>query len=204
MLKKISQTALLIMLFLFSTLLRAEGQGYETINPAQPTHDPNKIEVMEFFWYGCPHCYAFEPLLKAWVEKLPKNVEFIRQPAALNENWAKHAKAYYTAEALGVVDKIHSDFFDAVQKGESLETEEELSKFFAKYGVKDADFKEAFNSFVVDNKVRQSNAIAARYGITGVPVIIVNGKYKVTGKSAGSHEKMIEVMSELIKKEGAK
>lgn len=204
MLKKISQTALLIMLFLFSTLLRAEGQGYETINPAQPTHDPNKIEVMEFFWYGCPHCYAFEPLLKAWVEKLPKNVEFIRQPAALNENWAKHAKAYYTAEALGVVDKIHSDFFDAVQKGESLETEEELAKFFAKYGVKDADFKEAFNSFVVDNKVRQSNAIAARYGITGVPVIIVNGKYKVTGKSAGSHEKMIEVMSELIKKEGAK
>lgn len=204
MIKKISQTVLLVMLFLFSALLRAEGQGYETINPAQPTHDPNKIEVLEFFWYGCPHCYAFEPLLKAWVGKLPKNVEFIRQPAALNENWAKHAKAYYTAEALGVVDKIHSDFFDAVQKGDSLETEEELSKFFAKYGVKDADFKEAFNSFVVDNKVRQSNAIAARYGLTGVPVIIINGKYKVTGKTAGSHEKMIEVMSELIKKEGAK
>lgn len=204
MLKKISQTALLVLLFLFSTLLRAEGQGYETINPAQPTHDPNKIEVMEFFWYGCPHCYEFEPLLKAWVAKLPKNVEFIRQPAALNDDWAKHAKAYYTADALGVVDKIHADFFDAVQKGESLETEDELAKFFAKYGVKEADFKEAFNSFPVDSKLRQSNVIAARYGITGVPAIIINGKYKTNGKLAGSHEKMLDVMSELIKKEGAK
>jgi thiol:disulfide interchange protein DsbA len=205
MFKKITQTSLLILLFLFSALLRAEPVGYETITPAQPTHDPAKVEVIEFFWYGCPHCYDFEPLLNKWKQNLPANVEFIRQPAAFNETWTKHAKAYYTAEALGVVDKIHADFFDAVQKkGEELETEDQLAKFFVAHGVKEADFHEAYNSFPVDTKVRQSAAMAARYGITGVPAIIINGKYRTNGKLAGSHEKMIEVMNQLIQQESSK
>ncbi len=202
MLKKITQTSLLILLFAFSALLRAEKLDYEVISPAQPTHDPAKIEVIEFFWYGCPHCYDFEPLLNKWKQSLPKNVEFIRQPAAFNETWTKHAKAYYTAEALGVVDKIHADFFDAVQnKKEELETEDQLAKFFVAHGVKEADFHEAYNSFPVDAKIRQAGAMAARYGITGVPAIIINGKYKTNGPLAGSHEKMIEVMNRLIKQE---
>ncbi len=205
MLKKITHTSLLILLFLFSSLLRAEPVGYETISPAQPTHDPAKVEVIEFFWYGCPHCYDFEPLLNKWKETLPKNVEFIRQPAAFNDTWTKHAKAYYTADALGVVDKIHADFFDAVQKkGEELETEDQLAKFFVAHGVKEADFHEAYNSFPVDAKVRQSAAMATRYGITGVPAIIINGKYRTNGKLAGSHEKMIEVINQLIQQESPK
>jgi thiol:disulfide interchange protein DsbA len=205
MLKKITLTSLFIFLFSFSALVRAEAVGYETITPAQATHDPAKIEVIEFFWYGCPHCYDFEPLLNKWKEKLPKNVEFIRQPAAFNETWTKHAKAYYTAEALGVVDKIHADFFDAVQnKREELETEEQLAKFFVAHGVKEADFHEAYNSFPVDAKIRQAPAMAARYGITGVPAIIINGKYRTNGKMAGSHEKMIEVMNQLIEQESPK
>jgi thiol:disulfide interchange protein DsbA len=205
MLKKITQTSLIALLFLFSTLLRAEPTAYETITPAQPTHDPAKIEVIEFFWYGCPHCYDFEPMLNKWKENLPANVEFIRIPAAFNDTWTKHAKAYYTAEALGVVDKIHADFFDAVQnKKEELETEEQLAKFFVAHGVKEADFHEAFNSFPVDAKIRQAPAMATRYGITGVPAIIINGKYKTNGKMAGSHEKMIEVMNQLIQQESGK
>ena len=205
MLKKIIQTSVFIVLFLFSAFVRAEAVGYEIINPPLPTHDPAKVEVIEFFWYGCPHCYDFEPVLNKWKEKLPKNVEFIRIPAAFNETWAKHAKAYYTAEALGVVDKIHADFFDEVQKkGNPLETEEQLAKFFVAHGVKEADFHEAYNSFVVDAKMRQAPALAARYGLTGVPAIIINGKYKTNGKIAGSHEKMIEVMNQLIEKESGK
>jgi thiol:disulfide interchange protein DsbA len=205
MFKKITQTSVFILLFAFSALLRAESVGYETISPAQPTHDTTKVEVIEFFWYGCPHCYDFEPLLNKWKETLPKNVEFIGQPAAFNETWSKHAKAYYTADALGVVDKIHADFFEAVQKkGEELQTEEQLAKFFVAHGVKEADFHEAYNSFPVDAKLRQSGAMAARYGITGVPAIVVNGKYRVTGKTAGSHEKMIEVMNKLIAQESGK
>ena len=207
MLKKITQTSLLVLLFLFSGLLNAETEklGYELITPPQPTHDPAKIEVIEFFWYGCPHCYDFEPLLNKWKETLPKNVEFIRQPAAFNDTWTKHAKAYYTAEALGIVDKIHADFFEAVQKkNEALETEDQLAKFFVAHGVKEADFREAFNSFPVDAKIRQAPALAARYGLTGVPAIIINGKYKTNGKIAGSHEKMIEIMNQLIQKESGK
>ena len=202
MLKKITQTGLLILLFSCSFLLRAEPVGYETLSPAQPTQNPDKIEVIEFFWYGCPHCYAFEPLLEKWVKSLPKNVEFIRQPAVFNETWGKHAKAYYTAEALGVVDKVHADFFDAVQnKKESLDTEEALAKFFAAHGVNEAQFHEAYNSFAVDTKMRNAPSMATRYGITGVPAIIINGKYKTNGTLAGSHEKMIEVMNNLIKQE---
>ena len=204
MLKKIAQTSLLILLFSSSFLLRAEPVGYEILSPAQPTQNPDKIEVIEFFWYGCPHCYAFEPLLEKWSKTLPKNVEFIRQPAAFNELWTKHAKAYYTAEALGIVDKVHSDLFDAIQnKKESLDTEESLAKFFAAHGVNEAQFKEAYNSFGVDSQMREAPLLGAKYGITGVPAIIINGKYKTNGTLAGSHEKMIEVMNMLIKQESA-
>jgi thiol:disulfide interchange protein DsbA len=178
--------------------------GYETLDTPQPTQNPDKVEVIEFFWYGCPHCYDFEPIIESWAKKLPANVDFIRIPAAFSDLWAKHAKAFYVAQALGVIDQVHADFFDAVQnKRQKLETEEQLAAFFTAHGVKEADFREAYNSFLVDTKVRQAAVTPARYGVTGVPVLIVNGKYKVDGKSAGSHEKMIEVTNRLIKKEAA-
>ena len=202
MLKKITQTSLLVFLFSCSFLLRAEQAGYETLSSPQPTQNPDKIEVIEFFWYGCPHCYSFEPFLEKWVKSLPKNVEFIRQPVAFNELWSKHAKAYYTAEALGVVDKVHADFFDAIQnKKEKLETEEELAKFFKAHGVNETQFHEAYNSFAVDAKMRNAPSMATRYGITGVPAIVINGKYKTNGTLAGSQENMIQVMNNLIKQE---
>ena len=205
MLKKITQTGLFILLFFCAFLVKAESDGYETLSSPQPTQNPAKIEVIEFFWYGCPHCYAFEPTLEKWVKNLPANVEFIRLPAAFNELWSKHAKAYYTAEALGVVDKVHADFFDAIQnKKEKLDTEEELAKFFAAHGMSESQFHEAYNSFSVDAKTRQAALMGGRYGVTGVPAIIINGKYRTNGTLAGSHEKMIEVMDKLIKQESAK
>ena len=204
MLKKITQTSLLILLFSCSFLLRAETVGYETLSPAQPTQNPDKIEVIEFFWYGCPHCYDFEPVLEKWLKTLPANVEFIRQPAVFSDLWGKHAKAYFTAEALGVVDKVHADFFDAIQtKKQKLETEDQLAKFFVDHGVNETEFRNTYNSFVVDAKMRQAATTAGRYGVTGVPAVIINGKYKTNGKLAGSHEKMIEVMNSLIKQESA-
>ena len=205
MLKKITQTSFLILLFSCSFMLKAEQMGYEKLSSVQPTQNPAKVEVIEFFWYGCPHCYSFEPLLEKWAKNLPKNVEFIRQPAAFNDVWSKHAKAYFTAEALGVVDKVHADFFDAIQnKKETLDTEEALAKFFTAHGVNETQFHDAYNSFVVDAKMRQAPLMAARYGLTGVPAIIINGKYKTNGALAGSHEKMIEVMNKLIKQESTK
>ncbi|TSA40514.1 MAG: thiol:disulfide interchange protein DsbA/DsbL [Methylococcaceae bacterium] len=205
MLNKLSPFFLVISLFLCAPLIKAENLGYDTLTPPQPTQHTDKIEVIEFFWYGCPHCYSFEPELANWLKKLPKNVEFIRQPAVFNELWGKHAKAYFIAEALGVVDKVHNDFFDAIQnKKEKLDSESALAKFFIAHGVTEAQFKEAYNSFAVDSKLRQAPVIAGRYGITGVPAIIINGKYITNGPLAGSHEKMIEVMNKLITQESTK
>jgi protein dithiol oxidoreductase (disulfide-forming) len=207
MIKKFAGCALLLFFVSFAPLSTAEEQsstGYEAVSPPQPTTNPAKIEVIEFFWYGCPHCYSFEPSLTAWLKTKPGNVDFIRIPAVFSEQWGKHAKAYFTAEALGVVDKVHADLFDGVQEKKELETEDQLAKFFALHGVKEADFREAYNSFMVDSKMRQAPALAAKYGITGVPAIIVNGKYRTNGTLAGSQEKMIDVINTLIKKEGGK
>ena len=205
MMKTISQFCLLILVFAFSMSLKAESaadQGYEILKPAQPTQDPDKVEVIEFFWYGCPHCYSFEPALSKWKKNMPDNVLFIRQPAIFSSLWGKHAKAYFTAEALGVVDKVHADFFDAIQnKKQKLTSEDDLAKFFLAHGVDEAEFRKQYNSFWVNTKMRQAKTMAARYGVTGVPALIINGKYKTNGPLAKSHGDMIVVMDRLIKKE---
>ncbi len=198
MLKKL----IFLLLISLSTLSQAESSGYETLSPAQPTQNQDKIEIIEFFWYGCPHCYTFEPVLEKWLKTKPDNVEFIRQPAIFSDLWGKHAKAYLVAEALGVVDKVHADFFDAIQnKKQKLSSEDQLAKFFVAHGVDETEFRNTFNSFLIDAKLRQAKAMAPRYGITGVPAIVINGKYKTNGPLAGSHEDMIKVMNQLIQQE---
>jgi len=188
--------------FSFATLTQAESIGYQTLSPAQPTQNQEKVEVIEFFWYGCPHCYSLEPEMKKWLATKPANVEFIRQPAIFSSLWGKHAKAYFVAEALGVVDKVHEDFFDAIQtKKLKLTSEDQLAKFFVEHGVDETEFRNTFNSFLIDAKVRQAKAMAPRYGITGVPALIINGKYKTNGPLAKSHKNMIKVMDQLIQQE---
>ena len=144
------------------SLWAVADEGYETVTPAQPVQNADKVEVIEFFWYGCPHCYSLEPSMVAWLKTKPANVEFIRQPAVFSDLWGKHAKAFFTAEALGVSEKIHADFFDAIQnKNQKLASEDELAKFFAAHGVKEDDFRAAYNSFGVDAKMRQAETMAA-------------------------------------------
>lgn len=201
MLKNIIK-ALLISLFVFTSVSYAAGKGYKDLTSVQPTQDPAKVEVIEFFWYGCPHCYQFEPELEKWHASMPANVTFIRQPAVFSKVWAQHAKAYYTAEVLGVVDKMHADFFHAIQVNkQQLTSEDDLAKFFVAHGVDEAAFHDAYNSFIVDTKMRQAKSMGPRYGITGVPALVVNGKYLVNGKTAGSHGGMIKVLNELIAQE---
>lgn len=175
------------------------GRDYELVNPPQPTADPSRVEVLEFFWYGCPHCYHFEPDLNAWLKKKPDNVVFVRQPAIFNERWGAHAKLYFTAEALGVVDKMHPLLYDAIQNQRlKLETENEQAEFFAKHGIPADDYRKAYKSFTVDTKMRQAADMAARYGVTGTPALVVNGKYRTGGKLAKTFPQMIEVMQGLI------
>lgn len=181
-----------------------EGVDYKLVNPPQPTSDPGKVEVIEFFWYGCPHCYHFEPDLNAWLKSKPDNVVFIRQPAIFNARWAAHAKAFFTAESLGVLEKLHPLFYDAVQtKKQALESEADLAKFFAEHGVAEADFHKAYNSFAVDAKMRQAQDMAARYGVEGTPSLIVNGKYLISGSLAKTFPNMITILNALIKQESA-
>ena len=188
-------------LLCFSWLAHA-ADGYELISPAKPVQNTDKIEVIEFFWYGCPHCYHLEPAVVEWLKTKPANVEFIRQPAVFSEQWGKNAKAFYTAEALGILDKVHEDLFNTLQIDKnSLNTEEQLAKFFADHGVKAEDFHNAYNSFGVYTKLRQAEGMGPRYGINGVPTIIVNGKYRVTGSSAKSQENMLNVVNQIIQSE---
>jgi thiol:disulfide interchange protein DsbA len=180
------------------------GVDYDMVEPPQPTSDPSKVEVLEFFWYGCPHCYHFEPDLNGWLKKKPDSVEFIRQPAIFNEHWAAHARAFFTAEALGVLEKMHPDFYDAVQnKKQQLESEADLEKFFKAHGVSEADFHKTYKSFAVDTKMRQAEGLAAKYGVTGTPSLIVNGKYQISPNKAKSFPRMLEITNALIKKESA-
>lgn len=182
-----------------------EGVDYKLLSKPQRTVDKTKVEVREFFWYGCPHCYHFEPTLDSWVKTVPDDVAFVRTPAVFRDSWRAHAKAYLTAETLGVTDKIHADLFDAYhRKGKRTDTEAELETFFAERGVDVKDFRDkasGFNGFAVDMKLRDAMAKPAKYGITGVPAIVVNGKYRVTGSMAKSYPRMMEIIDYLIEKE---
>lgn len=175
---------------------------YERVTPPQPTRDPSKVEVLELFWYGCPHCYRLEPYLHRWLKKKPDYVNFVRVPAIFRKEWIPHAKAFYAAEALGVLDKINTPLFDAIHLGKrKFSTKEQLADFFAEQGVDRDAFLKTFDSFAVNAKTRNAKALTGRYGIRGVPALIVNGKYRVSGRRAGGPAGMIRVVNGLTKKE---
>jgi thiol:disulfide interchange protein DsbA len=188
-----------------------EGFEYHKVTPPQATVSKDKIEVVEMFWYGCPHCYRFEPLLHEWLKNKPDNVEFVRMPAIFRPNWELHAKAFYTAEALGVLDRIHKPLFDAIHKHkQKLDSVAALRTFFKSYGVKAEDFDKTIASFAVLTKVQRAKRLSRAYGIHGVPSMIVNGKYMTDAKFASlgdsggnSQKKMLQVVEYLIKKEAA-
>lgn len=198
---------LLLLLIPMLAVAAASGQfrenvAYERIVPAQPTADSNKIEVVEVFWYGCPHCHRFQPYVDRWLLGVDTEVTFIRLPAILSENWAIHARAYYTAEALDVTEQIHEPLFAAIHdRKERLRTEDELAAFFARHGVDRDRFHRTFNSFAVNSKVQRARELTRRYGIEGTPAVVVNGKYRTGPAMTGSFERLIDVMDHLVDEE---
>jgi protein dithiol oxidoreductase (disulfide-forming) len=182
-----------------------EGIEYQRIVPPQPTETAPKVEVVEVFWYGCPHCFHFEPALEEWLKHKPDDVVFRRMPAIFtNPIWELDARAYYTAEALGVLDKIHPALFDAMHKSHRrLDTEAALAAFFAEHGVSHEEFQRTFHSFYVDTKVREARLMSQRYGIDGVPAMVVAGKYRTEASLAGSEEAMLRVVDFLVAREAA-
>ncbi len=201
-------------LFLALTLLLSlsahaeydEGIEYKRVSPPVPTEVPaGKIEVVELFWYGCPHCFRFEPLLTAWVKKLPDDVVFRRIPAVFNPLWALHAKAYYTAELLKVRDKLHPVLFDAIHvRHQKLNTPQAIRQLFVANGVDGKAFDQVFNSFAVDVKLRRAAELTRRYGIDGVPTLVIQGTYRTDGTLANGHQGMLKVADYLIARERQK
>jgi len=176
-----------------------EGVHYERVVPAQPTSTVGKVEVLELFWYGCPHCFRFEPYINRWLKKKPDNVQFVRMPGVFRASWENHARAFYTAQLLGVFDKIHEPLFDAIHvKKKSVDTMESLRDFFAEHADVDKnEFIKTFKSFAVETRMKRAKTMGSRYGVRGVPAVIVNGKYRVPGGTAES----IKIINYLIEKE---
>lgn len=181
-----------------------EGENYDLISPAVRTADPARIEVVEFFWYGCGHCYNFEPLITAWKKTLADDVVFNGSPAIWNKPMELHARAFYTAQVLGVLDEMHPVLFQAMNVDhKKLATEEEIQELFVANGVPAEDFSKAFKSFGVSSQVNQASARAKAAKITGTPALMVDGKYHVSTRKAGSQADMLKVSDFLIEKERA-
>jgi thiol:disulfide interchange protein DsbA len=179
------------------------GEDYDVISPAIRSSD-DAIEVTEFFWYGCGHCYNFEPQLVQWKKGLADDVVLTGSPAMWNGLMEVHARAYYAAEALGVLDAVHLPLFQAINVDRKrLATEDELADLFAANGVSREDFTKAFNSFGVTSQSKQANARARAAKITGTPEMMVAGKYRISTRKAGSQANMLKIADFLIEKERA-
>ena len=192
---------------LFSTLLAlplaAAGQAfpYTQIDPPQPSEAKGKVEVIEFFWYGCPHCYTLEPHIEAWLKKLPPDVEFRRVPAVFNQRWGHDAAIYYALEAMGLVDKLHRPLFDAIHK-DNLRTDNEaaLSEWLQKQGVDPKKFRDTLKSFGVQSKTRRAVQQTVAYKIDGTPAMAVAGRYTVSAQQGRTQQGMLEAVDGLVAK----
>lgn len=180
-----------------------EGTHYEELSNSVRTSDPDKIEVTEVFWYGCQHCYAFEPLIENWEENLPEDVAFVRSPGMWNELMEVHARIFYAAQALDVLDEVHTKAFNEIhQRGNYLQSEEQIKELFTSVGVSEEDFESAWSSFSVTSSVSRAGSRMRDYGVRGVPSLIVNGKYRVSAGGANrSQSDMLKVAEFLIEEE---
>ncbi len=178
-----------------------EGVHYAALETPVRTADENRIEVIELFWYGCPGCYAFEPLMAAWERNVPADVDHKRLPAVWDPITELHARAYFTAQALDVMEAVHDPFFNEYHQNRNrLHNEGLLREFFESCGVASGNFDRVFNSFSIRSRVNQARSQIAQYGPAQTPMMYVNGKYVVT-TAAGSYQEMLNVVNFLIEQE---
>jgi thiol:disulfide interchange protein DsbA len=186
----------LVALLAFAPLAaRAQRAGpYNELNPPQPVEAQGKIEVVEFFWYGCIHCYNLEPKIDTWLKKLPPDVEFRRVPAVLSDRWAHDAAIFYAFDALGLLDKLHRPFFDAIHR-DRLRTDNwpALSAWLEKQGVDAKKFETTVKSFGVQSKTRRAIRLTSDYKIDGTPAMAVHGRYTVSAA-----DDMLDTVNQLV------
>lgn len=184
-----------------------EGQNYTVLSSPGPVEAKDKIEVTEFFWYNCGHCFNLEPIMQKWLKKLPKDVVFRRMPAVFPGKdgkpapWAPMAQLYFTLEAMGLVDKLHGEVFDAIHVDRvNLNDPKVLLDWLAAKGVDRQKFTDTYNSFSMQSKVIRAQQLSQQYGFNGVPSIYVDGRYSPNSGEAGSHEDVTAILDQLIDK----
>ncbi len=189
-----------------------DGVNYTRIVPAQPTSvAAGQVEVLEFFWYACPHCYAIDPLIEKWKKTKPAYVSFSRVPVTWSEGHRSLARLFFTLETMGKLDQLHGEIFNeihvntdplvAANPNDAGETERMQTAFVKKFGISEAEFKKAYHSFAVENELQRADELVQRYRIDGVPTIVVNGKYLADVRTAGSPERLISLVEDLAAQE---
>jgi len=194
--------ALVVSLLVFFAGTAVSAERYKMLSTTQPTSTPGKVEVVELFWYGCNHCHDLEPVLQQWLKTKPDYIEYVRVPAVFRENWMPLARAWYVIDALELGDRVHLNLFKAIHvKKLNMNNLGLLRSFFGNEGVSAEQFDKVYNSFSIDSKVRNAAKLTRDYQITGVPAIIVNGRYMTSVSLTGSHEALLEEIDSLAARE---
>ncbi len=177
----------------------AQQYSYTELKPPQQVATKGKIEVIEFFWYGCIHCYNLEPYIESWEKKLPSDVEFKRVPAVFNQRWGYDAAIFYTIEAMGLFNKLHRSLYDAIHK-ERLRTDDRqaMDQWLAKQGVDAKKFNETLKSFGVQSKTRRATQLTVAYKIDGTPALAVHGRYTVSPEQGRTQQGMLQAVDGLV------
>ena len=195
-----------VLLLLFFSCTQAEeyveGRHYQILDNPTVTRNPSKVEVVEVFWFGCNHCYSLESYIQPWKRNLPNDVDFWKSHITWNAQAETHARLFYSAEALGIEEKAIPAAFTAIwREGRNLLGNSEVEYFFKGFGIEKERYLSVSNSFGVNNAVKQANNRMRQWTVTGVPTIIVNGKYKVSGTREIGTSKLLDVVDFLIEKE---
>jgi thiol:disulfide interchange protein DsbA len=197
-------TALIWLSVSATAAAQVAGKDFQLINPPQPTESGNKIEVIEFFSYACPHCHSLQPSLATWLKRKPADVEFRRIPAVFQDNWIPFARIFYTLDAMGLVDKLHHDVFAAIHDQKvRLQEPKVLFDWVASKGVDKQKFIDTYNSFSVQSRTQRATDVTRRYNVPFTPAIVVDGRY-LTGPSmtatgnAVDYDRFFKVLDQII------
>ncbi|PTN11383.1 thiol:disulfide interchange protein DsbA/DsbL [Nitrosomonas aestuarii] len=176
-----------------------EGRDYKVLENQQPVRSDDRIEVIEFFWYGCQYCNSLHPHIKEWLKNKPSDVDFRYVPAIFRDNWIPGAKAFYTIETLDIMETIHDKIYDAIHQDKiNLTDESVLFGWVEKQGVDKEKFVNIYNSFTIQNQVARSNQMTRQYQLTGVPALVIEGKYVTSGRQGGTPQLTIRILDEII------
>ena len=178
-----------------------EGIHYRTLSKPVVTSDPDKIEVLELFWYGCPHCDQLDPAIKAWAVELPSDVNFVHIPVVFGRSWEMHARIFWVAKSLGILDEMHGPLFNAIHReGLRLQRVDDVVEFFNRFGVDPDVVRRELVGFGTESQLRLTDSRVRTYGIQGVPAIVVNGRYVTDVSKAGGEDKLFQLINELVDK----